>query len=42
MHMLNAMKTPPPQKVPLSITLSAVAVCAILLGWLAYAILGHH
>jgi hypothetical protein len=42
MHMLNAMKTPPRQKVPLSITLSAVLVCAILLGWLSYAILGHH
>jgi hypothetical protein len=31
-----------PGKVPLSITLSAVGVCALLLSWLAYAMWGHH
>jgi hypothetical protein len=37
---LLAMKTPKPGKVPLSITLSAFGVCALLLGWLAWALWG--
>ena len=40
-QLLLATRTPKPGKVPLSITLSAVAVSAILLGWLALA-LWHH
>jgi hypothetical protein len=41
-QMLLSMKTPKPGKVPLSITLSAVGICAILLSWLAWALFGHH
>jgi hypothetical protein len=37
---LMAMKTPKPAKIPLSITLSAFGVCALLLGWLAWALWG--
>jgi hypothetical protein len=37
---LLAMKTPAPQKVPTAITLSAFGVCALLLGWLAWALWG--
>jgi hypothetical protein len=37
---LLAMKTPKPGKVPVSITLSAFGVCAVLLGWLAWALWG--
>ena len=37
---LMAMKTPKPEKVPLPITLSAFAVCLLLLGWLAWAMWG--
>jgi hypothetical protein len=39
-HALMAMKTPPPAKVPVAITLSAFGVCALLLGWLAWALWG--
>ncbi len=38
-QMLLAMKTPPRTKPPASITLSAVGICAVLLGLLAYALL---
>jgi hypothetical protein len=41
-QMLVSMKTPRPGKVPLPITLSAFAVCALLLGWLALAFWGRH
>jgi hypothetical protein len=37
---LLAMKTPPPVKIPLPITLSAFGVCLLLLGWLAWALWG--
>jgi hypothetical protein len=37
---LFAMKTPKPGKIPLSITLTAFAVCALLLAWLAWALWG--
>jgi hypothetical protein len=37
---LLAMKTPMPAKIPLAITLSAFGVCALLLGWLAWALWG--
>ena len=37
---LMAMKTPKPEKIPLSITLSAFGVCALLLAWLAWAMWG--
>jgi hypothetical protein len=37
---LMAMKTPKPAKIPLAITLSAFGVCALLLGWLAWALWG--
>jgi hypothetical protein len=37
---LLAMKTPKPAKIPLPITLSAFGVCALLLGWLAWALWG--
>lgn len=41
-QMLMAMKTPNPgTKVPWQITLSAFGVCAVLLGWLAWALWGH-
>jgi hypothetical protein len=39
---LMAMKSPPPVKVPLSITLTAFAVSALLLGYLAWALWGQH
>jgi hypothetical protein len=41
MSMLEATKAPPPPKVPAAITLSALGVCAVLLGWLAWALWGH-
>jgi hypothetical protein len=41
MSMLQATKAPPPPKVPAAITLSALGVCAVLLGWLAWALWGH-
>jgi hypothetical protein len=37
---LLAMKTPPPAKIPLAITLSAFGVCFLLLAWLGWAIWG--
>lgn len=37
---LLAMKTPPRARVPAAITLSAFGVCALLLGWLAWALWG--
>jgi hypothetical protein len=37
---LMAMKTPKVEKPPIAITLSAFAICFILLGWLAWAIWG--
>jgi hypothetical protein len=37
---LFATKTPKPEKIPLPITLSAFGVCAVLLGWLAWALWG--
>lgn len=40
-NMLWAMKTPKPEKVPLSITLTAFGVCAFLLLWLAWAMWGR-
>ncbi len=40
--LLFSMKTPPPGKVPLPITLSAVGVCLFLLAWLVWAFLPHH
>lgn len=40
-QMLMAMKTPKPGKVPLSITLTAFGVCAVLLAWLGWAMWGH-
>jgi hypothetical protein len=39
--MLEATKAPPPARVPLPITLSAFGICAVILGWLAWAIWGH-
>jgi hypothetical protein len=41
-QMLFSTKTPKPGKTPLSITLSAVAVCLLLLGWLASLFWGRH
>jgi hypothetical protein len=41
-QMLMSMKTPKPGKVPLPITLSAVAVCVLMLTWLAFALWGRH
>jgi hypothetical protein len=41
-QMLLATKTAPPAKVPLPITLSAFAICAVLLTWLAWAVWGRH
>ena len=38
-QMMLSMKTPTVTKMPLSITLSAAAVCAISVAWAAYAIL---
>lgn len=40
-EMLMSMKTPRPGKVPLPITLTAVAICLTLLGWLALALWGR-
>ena len=40
-QMLMAHKTPPKGKVPLPMTLSVVMICAITVGWMAYAILRH-
>lgn len=40
-QMLMALKTPKPGKVPVSITLSAFGVCALLLAWLGWAMWGH-
>jgi hypothetical protein len=39
-QMLMSMKTPKPGKVPLPITLSAFAVCLVMLAWLAFALWG--
>jgi hypothetical protein len=39
---LWAMKTPKPGRMPVSITLSAFGVCALLLGWLAWVLWGGH
>jgi hypothetical protein len=39
-QMLFSTKTPKPGKTPLPITLSALAVCVLLLGWLALALWG--
>jgi hypothetical protein len=39
-QMLMSMKTPKPGKVPTSITLTAFAVCIVLLAWLAWSIWG--
>jgi len=41
-QMLVAMKTPKPGKVPLPITLTAFALCVVMLGWVALAIWGKH
>jgi hypothetical protein len=41
-QMLMSMKTPKPGKVPWPITLSAVAVCLLMLAWLAFALWGRH
>lgn len=41
-HMLLAMKTPRPGKVPLPLTLSALGICAALLAGLAWTLWGHH
>lgn len=40
-EMLMSMKTPKPGKVPLPITLSAFAVCMVMLAWLAFALWGN-
>jgi hypothetical protein len=40
-QMLLATKMPRPGKTPLSITLSAVAVCLLLMAWLAFALWGR-
>jgi hypothetical protein len=37
---LFATKTPKPEKIPIAITLSAFGVCALLLGYLAWALWG--
>jgi hypothetical protein len=39
--MLMSLKTPRPGKVPLPITLTAVAICLTMLGWLALALWGR-
>jgi hypothetical protein len=39
-QMLLSTKTPKPGKTPLPITLSALAVCLLLLGWLALSLWG--
>ncbi|MGH7269062.1 MAG: hypothetical protein ACREJ3_01415 [Polyangiaceae bacterium] len=38
--LLSSMKTPRTGKVPLSMTLSVLAICLVLLGWLALALYG--
>jgi hypothetical protein len=40
-EVLMSMKTPRPGKVPLPITLSAVAICLAVLSWLALALWGR-
>ena len=40
-EMLVSMRTPRPGKVPLPITLSAVAICLAMLSWLALALWGR-
>jgi hypothetical protein len=40
--LLFAQKTPKPGKVPLPITLTAFAICALLLAWVAWAVWGRH
>ena len=39
--MLEATKAPPPGKVPLPITLTAFAIAAVMLTWLAWAVWGQ-
>jgi hypothetical protein len=39
--MLDATKAPPPTRVPLGITLTVFALCAIVLVWLAWVMFGH-
>jgi hypothetical protein len=39
--LLWSAKTPAPQKVPLSITLSAAAICLFLLAWLSWSLYVH-
>jgi hypothetical protein len=41
-QMLLSTKTPKPGKTPLPITLSALAVFLLVLGWLASVLWGHH
>jgi hypothetical protein len=41
-QMLMSMKTPKPGKVPLPITLTAFAICVLLLSWLGWAVWGRH
>ena len=41
-QMLMAMKPPKPGKVPISLTLTAFAICAVLLAWLGWALWGKH
>jgi hypothetical protein len=41
-QLLMSTKTPKAAKVPLSITLTAFAICMLLLGWLAYQVFGRH
>ena len=41
-QMLMSMKTPPPGKTPLPITLSAAGISLLLLAWLAWAMWGRH
>jgi hypothetical protein len=41
-EMLMSMKTPRPGKVPLPITLTAFAISAVMLTWLAFAVWGRH
>ena len=40
-HMLMSTKTPSAGKVPVPITLTAFAICALMLGWLALALWRH-
>jgi hypothetical protein len=41
-QVLLSMKTPKPGKVPLPITLTAFALCLLMLAWLAFALWGKH